>query len=48
MPAPWYRSMACAVGLCINVLNKIDEYARKYNALSCLEVLYNTIAMNNT
>ena len=46
-PLPHYRGMMCAVRLSKNLINKINEYAKKYNTLFFLEALFPTITIKN-
>jgi len=39
--------MMCAVRLSKNLINKINEYAKKYNTLFFLEVLFPTVTIKN-
>lgn len=44
---PYYFSMVCAMGISRAMLNKIKEYVEEYNQLFYIEVMFNTIAMQN-
>lgn len=44
---PYYFSMVCAMGLSRNLLNCIREYVNQNQTLFFIEVMFNTIAMQN-
>jgi len=44
---PYYYSMVCAMGISNNLLTKVKEYVANNNQLFYIEVMFNTIAMQN-
>jgi hypothetical protein len=47
IPGPYAYSMVCAFGMSRNMLNTVQDYKNKNNSLLYIEVMFNTLALQN-